>query len=169
MRIFSLLLLSLLCSTLVFAQQKDRATQMMKTIEKEGWDKEKFLGNFEKDLQEAAKNNKNLTLSKVHIDRKTGIISATVKDAKGKTTSMDGTQFLTEIRESALQNTSRSYAHSFLPDWLCWLIGCDDTPTSTPPPTNDDMSPEDKWNLDQRRRAAGLPPLFTPEEYPKNR
>ena len=164
MRIFNLLILCLLCGTAIFAQDKDRAAQMMKTIEQEKWDKEDFLSTFEEDLKEFAAYNKDLSLLTVTIDRNTGMISATVKNAKGKKQAMSGTELLTELHDSSSENTTTRYSYSFFPDWLCWLLGCDDDEPAPPPTTDGDLTPEEKKAIDQRRRAAGLPPLF-PGEY----
>ncbi|MEZ4887250.1 MAG: hypothetical protein R3E32_21135 [Chitinophagales bacterium] len=134
---------------------------MIQTIEKEGWDKEEFLGNFEKDLIEASTNNKEISISEVHIDRSTGLISATVKNAKGKEQAMKGIELLTKLHDSSSQTASLRHGSSFLPGWLCWLLGCDDNETTTVgPPVEDDMTPDQKRDLDNRRAIQGLPPLF---------
>lgn len=171
MRIFNLLFVCLLCTTLLSAQNKDRAAEMITALEKHKVDKEAYLSKIEKQIVDIAAKDKNVNLKTVSIDRKTGIISATVIDGKGQERAMDGSELLTKLNDGASSDKtnahSASMSHSvsydcsgcFLPEWLCYHLGlCREIITYNP---HAPLTPEEKRKIDEDRIMNELPPIYS--------
>lgn len=172
MRIFNLLIICFFCTTLVSAQTKERATEMISAIKKYKVDKESYLSDVEKQIIDVASKDKHINLKTVNIDRKTGMISATVIDGKGQEKAMNGTQLLTQLNQGA-SSTNNSYPTSltttvtydcsgcFLPETLCYYLGlCREIIIVTPgAPTT--LTPEQKRKVDENRMRNGEDPIYS--------